>query len=90
MAHCRGISGDFTCGNELFRCDDCGTVGCDQSWGQSCTNKKFESGQCLTCGACKRTSTNQRTANSTEGCVILLAALFLPIIAAASIVWHYA
>ena len=44
---CRGRTGRFSCGSRLYRCLECGMVGCAS---KECTNNRFELGRCSICG----------------------------------------
>lgn len=47
MATCPGKIGTQHCGTFVYKCSNCGTVGCDK---KGCSNQKFDGGKCLACG----------------------------------------
>jgi hypothetical protein len=50
MANCLGRKKSGPCNDPIHRCDDCGTVGCDQIEAAGCSNQGFRMHTCLKCG----------------------------------------
>ena len=49
---CQGKRSNRTgkCGSIVYRCKHCGSVGCDHSKQQTCSNQLFYNAKCLKCG----------------------------------------
>jgi len=43
-------NGSSKCGRIIFQCKHCGTVGCDRSKKEECSNQLFYNGTCQKCG----------------------------------------
>ncbi len=51
MATYPGKRNKATCIGVLYRCKNCGNVGCERGGQNECTNQAFRSGKCLKCGS---------------------------------------
>ena len=52
MASCPGkrIKGNTTCAVPVYKCKNCGSVGCRQGNAGTCSNQCFAGDKCLKCG----------------------------------------
>jgi hypothetical protein len=50
MPYCQGTRNGHNCASHLYRCRNCGKVGCLHNQAGTCTNQGFAAGKCLTCG----------------------------------------
>jgi hypothetical protein len=51
MPSCQGTRDGHYCGSHLYRCKNCGKVGCQHNQAGTCTNQGFSGGgKCLSCG----------------------------------------
>jgi hypothetical protein len=51
MASCQGTRDRHYCGAHLYRCKNCGNVGCQQNQAGTCIIQGFSGlGKCLACG----------------------------------------
>lgn len=55
MAHCRGKHQTrHTCNSIVYRCRQCGAVGCNQASQAECSNQTFLKGQCIKCASSEK------------------------------------
>jgi len=50
---CQGKKHNSRCGNTVYKCNKCGTVGCSNN---GCTNQNFDNGRCMKCGGTDKSS----------------------------------
>lgn len=51
IKRCPGKHGKSGCLTQLYRCNNCGSIGCDKVTLGACTNQVFHFSKCVICGA---------------------------------------